>query len=623
MISCAWRRAASSVGGKLSASDGRNGERLELELIGRIYELSSGDGEWSDLLELWEAYYLPFLQAGTAAPGGGEANEAQQRLAQHFETAVEILRNRRKPDDGPDRSDFDAFPFGALLFDAEGKVIAANSAAHSILSVEGIGEAVHTAGRTPSSRGSGSNSGASDVELMLLRGVDGLTQVPIVRFAVGARLDAFGDERPPVDSRFARTVRSFPETAEIAILLTSRLSEASIERLQSAFNLTHAESHLLARLVEGRNLEWVAEASGRSIETLRTQLKSIYAKTGTNRQPTVVSLAIAVARAHEIGNVLAPAFASGSGVTAPPDAWLKETQGTIRTTVVPLNAARRLQVHEQGRKDGIPCLLFHAPILPPYFPMRWNEAIEMSGLRLIMPLRPGYASSTPEKYGPDAPHRFAHDLARLLDGLHIGRVHVITMGLGACWAGPFCVLHESRVKSVQVATLPLGADRAEAAGIWHDMPFFRRVNLFQPRLLQPLIRFSIRLFLQAPQHRQMAMVKRIYPNPESDRGFFDRPENADWMSSWANWIAPTSEAGLTTDLLVQDGIDWASEFARIKAPTRLYQGEANPSNDWRKIEAYAAEMASATVDLYPGAGELFIYDAVQDLIANILIAEGR
>lgn len=56
-----------------------------------------------------------------------------------------------------------------------------------------------------------------------------------------------------------------------------------------AFGLTRAEARLAAAVCEGRDLETVATAFGVSRLTVRTQLKTVFAKTGTRRQAELVA----------------------------------------------------------------------------------------------------------------------------------------------------------------------------------------------------------------------------------------------------------------------------------------------------------------------------------------------
>lgn len=56
------------------------------------------------------------------------------------------------------------------------------------------------------------------------------------------------------------------------------------------FGLTPAECRIATLLAEGLPLKRIAEIQGTQHETVRKQLRSIYQKTATNRQPELVRL---------------------------------------------------------------------------------------------------------------------------------------------------------------------------------------------------------------------------------------------------------------------------------------------------------------------------------------------
>ncbi|TGN42439.1 LuxR family transcriptional regulator, partial [Paracoccus liaowanqingii] len=53
-------------------------------------------------------------------------------------------------------------------------------------------------------------------------------------------------------------------------------------------HLSAAETSIVQALVDGLKIEQIAQARGTSPDTVRTQLKSIFAKTGCSRQSDVV-----------------------------------------------------------------------------------------------------------------------------------------------------------------------------------------------------------------------------------------------------------------------------------------------------------------------------------------------
>jgi DNA-binding CsgD family transcriptional regulator len=64
-------------------------------------------------------------------------------------------------------------------------------------------------------------------------------------------------------------------------------------RLAAMHGLTRAEARLASLLADGRSLEEAAETLTVSIQTVRSQLKSVFAKTGVKRQAELVALLLA------------------------------------------------------------------------------------------------------------------------------------------------------------------------------------------------------------------------------------------------------------------------------------------------------------------------------------------
>jgi len=77
----------------------------------------------------------------------------------------------------------------------------------------------------------------------------------------------------------------------MVILIDPEISTRTPEtNLRTAFRLTEAEARLAAKLARGESLENVADQFGIGKETARSQLKSIFGKTGVHRQGELVAL---------------------------------------------------------------------------------------------------------------------------------------------------------------------------------------------------------------------------------------------------------------------------------------------------------------------------------------------
>lgn len=88
----------------------------------------------------------------------------------------------------------------------------------------------------------------------------------------------------------AATAPGSQPTEFVLVLRGPRNKIALPHHLASHFGLTPAEFRLCAALADGLTLKECAQSWNRSYDTLRTQLKTILAKTGTHRQTELIAL---------------------------------------------------------------------------------------------------------------------------------------------------------------------------------------------------------------------------------------------------------------------------------------------------------------------------------------------
>ena len=87
------------------------------------------------------------------------------------------------------------------------------------------------------------------------------------------------------------TANALADCQAMVILIDPEISTRTPEtNLRTAFRLTEAEARLAAKLARGESLENVADQFGIGKETARSQLKSIFGKTGVHRQGELVAL---------------------------------------------------------------------------------------------------------------------------------------------------------------------------------------------------------------------------------------------------------------------------------------------------------------------------------------------
>jgi DNA-binding CsgD family transcriptional regulator len=106
--------------------------------------------------------------------------------------------------------------------------------------------------------------------------------------------DLLGDRSDPsgpvvMHSIPIRDPAAYARVVVILVELNAAFQPAP-EALQKIFGLTPTESRIAVEMAKGKSLEEIATATQVALGTVRKQLASIYAKTGTHRQAQLVAL---------------------------------------------------------------------------------------------------------------------------------------------------------------------------------------------------------------------------------------------------------------------------------------------------------------------------------------------
>jgi DNA-binding CsgD family transcriptional regulator len=85
---------------------------------------------------------------------------------------------------------------------------------------------------------------------------------------------------------------------DVAVVLVADIEadqSAAADLIRRTCQLTHAEADLARLLAEGLSLEEISRERGVTMNTTRTHLKHVFAKTGTSRQSELVGKLLAAA----------------------------------------------------------------------------------------------------------------------------------------------------------------------------------------------------------------------------------------------------------------------------------------------------------------------------------------
>lgn len=252
--------------------------------IGSAAGIIVGDGSSADSPEMPLVVY----REPGAAPFGPDALALLQRLQPHLTRALAVRRRLGSAAGSYEKLVFDQLADAAVVVSAHRHILVSNPAAEALF--ERFGRAVVNAGKlcgdAPAATAAleqglktcaGHRPSQEALSALRLAGVPGR--------GVVARL-------APCPARVPRA-----EAAAAVVFLSEELPRGRELRrvLMSLYRLSAAEAILAEALAQGQTVEGVAEARQVALSTVRTQVRAVFAKTGTSRQTELIRLIGAIA----------------------------------------------------------------------------------------------------------------------------------------------------------------------------------------------------------------------------------------------------------------------------------------------------------------------------------------
>jgi len=200
------------------------------------------------------------------------------------------------------------------------------------------------------------------------------------------------------------------------------------------YELTDKEQMVLRGLIHGRSIKEIAQESYISDNTVKTHLKSIFRKTDTNSQTSVVRLILT----HE-SQILDSYFEADIVSSGAFD-------GNTNDKVVSLKDGLEVAYCDYGPKNGRPLIVFHSGYgcrlsVPPDFERYCVEA----NRRIIIPDRPGTGKTPFTKGHPEGWNERLHEF---IDLLELKEYDILGSILGAQMAICFALTCDSRLKKI-------------------------------------------------------------------------------------------------------------------------------------------------------------------------------
>ena len=563
------------------------------EVIDRLYEVAMDPSRYEDLLDHWESMIRPLREG---ANGTLINVDLDSEYTSHFSRADKFLE---KLDDNSDQVNHLSHveKTAAFLIGRDLRLIDVNKAAESVFNVQ-------TGNKLPDLPIETDDLQVleNQIAAMLISNRD-TPAILRARLLDSQRLVIFQlqtlrpDDAPPLVVAISSEV-SWPDGFD--------------GLLTSAFSLTNAEVDILRALTECQSLREIAEARERSIDTVRAQLKSVLGKTETRSQTELVRLALSMMDIASYTEDIATEV-------------LAQSIGTKDLMPRPFHAltlrdGRKMEYLILGDQTGKPLVFMPQD----YGLVRWPASAEAEatrrGMKVIVPIRPGYGNSTPLPKKVPPSEIVADDLNELLAHLKVDKFPVVTLG-----ADIFHALHFHRKYAARISAIIAcgGSFPLENSAQYERMAKWHRFILASARYTPHLLPFMVKAgFSLARKLGKRKFVHAVYGTSPADVATFENPEVYEAMVCGSEvCLSETHSAhnAFASEVLVQERNDWTYliDAARNTVPFYCLNGLQDPQVPKETLREFQAKFPWIRFTDYEDCGQLVFFKKWPEIIPLI------
>ena len=281
-----------------------------------------------------------------------------------------------------------------------------------------------------------------------------------------------------------------------------------------------------------------------------------------------------------------------------------------------LSDGRKLGYRVLGDPTGVALFFFHGTP-GSRFALTVNDPIaNVSGLKIILPERPGFGESSPKKNRTISD--WPADVEELADTLSIRNFHVSGSSGGGPYAIACGVAMPERVQSVLLfnTTAPM-----ELSNSKENMAFANRFGAwtakYAPWILKMAIKSSAKSLLSSPEKFVDALRKQLC---RSDMEILsDSNYEAAVIRDLQAAVRHETHGHYSDSMLMMR--PWNVDFTKLKSDVFLWHGEEDTLAPIQNVKHLVSQIPSCNATYIPEAGHLLIdnpivVDAVVSLLVN-------
>ena len=542
---------------------------IELEIVSNSWlSLSSSNG-YDSMLESWARKINTFEKRGPDRP------LVDQLVLRQFEPINSLLNSRAefsRADPLDREAGLTANP--VMILSPDGTVASAANGAEDFFGV--------SLGRL-AGRGWLCEESAADFDALrrnlLRRGNAGLA---ILR--VKGR-----DGRETLAEAYGLTVDTYVGSFTVVRSLALDWRPEVSERLEQAYGMTRSEAEICRLVFELRELDEVAQARGVSVDTVRTQIKRIFAKLDIHSKAELVKL---------LAMICARTMAAAERIDL---AW---SDPLGRETIITRPDGRKLAYTWNGASQGRKILLIHGGLPQFFLEPATERKLETEGLNLLCLSMPGHGSSDPPPKG----------VSQLDDGLAAIEFLLASLGLSAmpCVASfggmayPITLACRAKplVSAVLLITLPANLTLEAYRALPPSQKVMTQLARYAPGILDLVCRLGWNI---AQREGPDFFLHRAFSGSKLDMQTMSRADIQPYLRAGSRHLLRQGYSALLREVVMDANFYPARILPDLKVPLHWLAPRGNPTWSIERLRAAKQMSPLITVESVDDAGDLLPY----------------
>ena len=375
----------------------------------------------------------------------------------------------------------------------------------------------------------------------------------------------------------------------------------TLKTIQNRYELTEAETEILAELLNGKNNREISESRNVSKITVDKQVKQIRLKTDTR---SVVELV------RRVGT-MSQKMSSVHRQISRESQNRKLKRGMLRRGILFLKDGRQYEYIEQGHPRGESVLHIHTLLSSGRLTPTSEMKCAHKGWRFISPSRHGYGESHRTSFSSvmEMVDKSVDDFCQLLDHLNIEKTYIIDAKYGQ----RFAVRHPDRVKAlICLNTIPT----------W-DSSFLqylsgRKRNMVKTSIHAPAaVRYLARVgHLLIQSGRERVFLNGLNKENPVDLAVLENDEIYSVLEAGVRHVVAQGVEGHAWDVRLMH-TDQSQDIRKLQVPVSVIYGEKCHTLPKAMVESYTSLLNDCRTREVKGAGAYLLHTHFNEVLNEL------